>query len=111
MYTCAWEFFIMKTRLIIHYSDGETFTGEWNKYHPFKDLNTKNISSLQIQSSSDKLYTLSSKKKQCSEFYSRQSKDIIAILKRIHRNIWIELEINKFTEDRTVNVINSQSTI
>ena len=93
----------MKTRLIIHYTDGKTFTGEWNKYHPFKDLNTKRISSLQIQT--ENMYTLASKKKQKSEFYSRQGKNHISILKRISRNTWIELKIDKNTEERTVNII------
>lgn len=94
----------MKTRLIIHYADGKTFTGEWNKYHPFKDLNTKPISSLQIQSENNR-YTLSSKRKQSSEFYSRQGEKKISILKSIHRNIWIELNIDKATEERSINVI------
>lgn len=93
-------------RLIIHYADGNTFTGDWGKYSPFKDLNTKQISSLQIQSNKDTYYTLSSKKKQNSEFYSRQGKKEISILKQIHKNIWIELSINKVTEKRNINIIN-----
>lgn len=104
MCTCTWDF-LMKTRLLVHYLDGETFTGIWDKYHPFKDLNTKSISSLQIQSSNDNFYTLSSKKNKKSEFYSRQSTAEISILKMIHRNIWIELSINKVTGKRIINIM------
>jgi hypothetical protein len=99
---CAWDFF-MNTRLLIHYKDGNTFTGEWDTYHPFKDLNTKPISSLQIQSS-DNLYTLSANKKN-SEFYSRSYKDKISILRHVCDNIWIELSINKITEEKNINII------
>lgn len=94
----------MDIRLIIHYSDGHTFTGEWNIYHPFKDLNTELISSLQIQTDNN-LYTLSSKKKQKCNFYSRQAEDYISILKEIYRDVWIELTIDKNTEEKVINVI------
>ena len=108
MRICAWDFF-MKLRLIIHYTDGKTFTGKWNTYHPFKDLNTKQISSLQIQSLNSK-YTLSSKRKQRSEFYSRQGDNSISILKELHRNIWIDLSIDKVTEKRSIRVIKERIT-
>jgi hypothetical protein len=100
--TCAWDFF-MKARLLIHYRDGKTFKGDWDTFHPFKDLNTKPISSLQIQSL-DNLYTLSSNKKN-SEFFSRYYEDRLSIMRHVSKNIWIELSINRFTEEQKINII------
>ena len=98
-------FFIMDIRLIVHYSDGNTFTGDWNLFYDFIKLNSKKISSLQIQTSNENLYTLSSKKKQNSTYWFRKQNDLISILKRLHKNIWIDLSINKNTEEKLINII------
>lgn len=93
----------MKTRLIIHYLDGRTYTGDWNTHYLFRDLNTKPISSLQIQSF-NKLYTLSSKKKD-SQFFSRGSKDHLSILRYLDKYLWIELRVDKNTGESKINII------
>lgn len=96
----------MKTRLIIHYTDGKTFIGDWDNIYRFDTLlNSKAISSLQIQTSNEITYTLSAKKKQKAIFWYRDFENEISILKRISKNIWIELKVNKSTEERSINVI------
>lgn len=100
----------METRCLIHYVDGNTNISEWNTPTSSLDFGHKSISSIQLQTKEKKLYTLSSKKGQNATFWQRdtyEKKEIISrsILKRLARNIWIELNLNLKTAKNTINII------
>lgn len=100
----------MKTRLLIHYLDGKTFTGEWNKIYDFRNLNNKPISSLQIQKDIGKTHTLSSKKKQKNIFWQRdkvKTDRIIcrSVLKRLTKDVWLDLTVDCETGNSKIVVI------
>ena len=100
----------METRCLIHYVNGDTNISEWNASVYFSNFNHKSISSIQLQTKEKKLYTLSSKKGQNATFWQRDSynkKEIISrsILKRLARNIWIDLNLNLKTEEVNIFII------
>ena len=112
MYTCTWDF-LMKTRLLVHYLDGKTFTGRWDYKYDFKKLSNKPISSLQIQRNDLKMYTLSSKRKQSNTFWQRdhiKNKELVArsILKRLNKDIWLDMYINCDTGKRNITIIREE---
>lgn len=84
----------MKTRLIVHYRDGKTYTGNWNSKYNFDNLNYKDISSLQIQDEYKNKYTLSSKRGTKNKYWSESNK-VISIFRNICDNFWIELTLNE----------------
>jgi hypothetical protein len=83
----------MRIRWIIHYLDGKTIISDWEKEIPFYKYWSKDISSIQLQKESGKLYTLSVKKKQSGIFWQRDTEKSRSILKRLHKNIWEELTL------------------
>jgi len=110
MYTCAWDFLIMRTRIIIHYTNGMTYTGEWDESQAFKNLCKDPISSLQIQEENGKLHTLSLKRKQLNAFWQRDHKqgDKLtnrSILRKLSRNVWIDLNLDCITGKRIITII------
>lgn len=99
----------MKIRWIAHYRDGKTYTSDWDSSISFRDLKSKNISSLQLQDENGNLHTLSSKKKQnCS--YWQQDRYINnylfsrSILKRLAGGIWLKLTLD-INGNKQINVI------
>ena len=110
MYACAWDFLIMRTRIIIHYTNVMTYTGEWDESDDFKKLCKEPISSLQIQEEYGKLYTLSLKRKKLNAFWQRdyiQNGKISnrSILRKLSKNIWVDLNLDCITGRRTVIII------
>lgn len=101
----------MNTRLIIHYLDGQTYTSDWNVPVDFTKLNRKSISSLQLQTNSGKLHTLSSKKGKRATFWYRETYDtnnemtLRNILKRLSKSIWVELRLSVKSGERRVQII------
>ena len=100
----------MRTRLIIHYIDGKTFTGDWDVTYCFRNLNERPISSLQIQQSNGVNHTLSSKKKQLNAFWQRD--EIIdfkivtrSIFRRLSNNIWLVLSVQCDSCKRKISII------
>ena len=100
----------MRTRIIIHYINGMTYTGEWDESEDFKNLCKDPISSLQIQEETGKLHTLSLKRKQLNAFWQRdhKQKDKLtnrSILRKLSKNIWVDLNLDCITGRRTVIII------
>lgn len=103
----------METRIIIHYRDGETFTGEWESILLPETMNHKTMSSIQLQTKDGTLYTLSSRPKQNIKFWQRdtyEAKDIIArsILKELAKDTWLELSLCLKTGQPEINVIKEE---
>ena len=96
---CDWGVsFDMKNRLIIHYNDGKTITSDWLASVPFDKSRAKKISSLQLQKEDGKLFTLSGINQPNTAFYYRNSIKngtihARSIMKRLYRNIWLELKL------------------
>lgn len=100
----------MRTRLLIHYLDGKTFSGDMDCRHDFKELSKKPISSLQIQEEAGKMHTLSSKNKKSNTFWQRdyiKSGNIISrsILKKLKKDIWLDMNIDCNNGKREITVI------
>ena len=100
----------MRTRIIIHYVNGTTYTGEWDESEDFKNVCKDQISSLQIQEENGKLHTLSLKRKQLNAFWQRDHKkeDKLtnrSILRKLSKNIWIDLNLNCITGKRIITII------
>ena len=89
----------MRTRLLIHYLDGETFKGKWDRDYDFIELEIKIISSLQIQEEDGNIHTLSSKVKSKGIFWYTSyydKKDNLkyrSIFRKIDDNIWLQLKL------------------
>lgn len=100
----------MRTRLLIHYANGKTFTGEWDKSYDFSTLRKIAISSLQIQQDNSIYHTLSCNKKRLNNFWQKdkvvEGKLINrSILKKLSKNVWLELTINCVDSKRTITII------
>lgn len=100
----------MRTRIIIHYYNGITWTSHWDESQDFKNLCQDPISSLQIQEEYGKLYTLSLKRKKLNAFWQRdyiQNGKISnrSILRKLSKNIWVDLNLDCITGRRTVIII------
>lgn len=101
----------MRTRIIIHYYNGMTWTGDWDKSVDFKTLNYNPISSLQIQEENGKYHTLSLKKRKAFNIFWQR--DIIkkhkiinrSILRKLSKDIWIDLNLNCITGKRKIIII------
>ena len=103
-------FLIMRTRIIIHYYNGMTYTGEWNESQDFKNLCKDPISSLQIQEEDGKIHTLSLKRKKLNAFWQRdyRQQDKLqnrSILRKLSKNVWIDLNLDCITGRRTITII------
>lgn len=110
MYACAWDFLIMKTRILIHYFNGKTFIGDWDISYNLNDLNMSPISSLQIQEESGKYHTLSLKRKQLNAFWQRDliKEDKIlnrSILRKLAKDVWVDLNLDCISGKRRVTII------
>ena len=109
--TCAWDFLFMRTRLLIHYLDGSTFKGTWNKDYDFMELETKVIRSLQLQEEDGKLYTLSSKIKTKGTFwytsYYNEEDNLRyrSIFRKLKENIWLQLKLDTNTGEKEILII------
>jgi len=100
----------METRCIIHYQDGKTYTSDWNHIILPSILSCKTMSSIQLQIKDGDLYTLSGKKNHNVTFCQRDTyeyKDIISrsILKRIAKDIWLELSLCLETGQNKINIL------
>jgi len=100
----------MRTRLILHFFNGNTWTGVWDCIYDLKELFKESLSSLQIQEENGKIHTLSSKRKQTSTFWQRdyiKNKKIYSrsILKKIGEITWVDLNLDCLTGKRTINII------
>ena len=105
-------FLIMRTRILIHYVSGMTWRGEWNETVDFKTINHNNtiISSLEIQEEGGRNHTLSLKRKQLNAFWQRDYRqgDKLqnrSILRKLSKNVWIDLNLDCITGRRTINII------
>lgn len=100
----------MRTRILIHYFNGNTFTGEWDEILDFKTLCENPISSLQIQEEGGKYHTLSLKRKQLDAFRQRDyiKEEVIqnrSILRKLSKNVWVDLNLDCITGRRTIMII------
>lgn len=100
----------MRTRVIIHYYDGVTWTGDWDELVNFKTMNQNPISSLQIQEEGGKNHTLSLKRKQLNAFWQRdftRGDKLISrsILRKLSKDIWLDLNLNCDSGKRRVTII------
>ena len=92
----------MRTRILIHYLNGKTFTSKWDEILDFKSLCKIPISSLQIQEEAGKYHTLSLKKKQLKSFWQRDYRvagkiQNRSILRKLSKNVWLDLNLlNKY---------------
>ena len=103
----------MKTRILIHYTSGKTYTGKWDESQDFKNVCKSQISSLQIQEEGGKNHTLSLKRKQLNAFWQRdtRNKDKLisrSILRKLSKNIWLELQLDCTEGIRTVTIIKEE---
>lgn len=102
----------MRTRILIHYASGMTWRGNWDETVDFKTINHNNtiISSLEIQEEGGRSHTLSLKRKQLNAFWQRDSRhrDKLmerTILRRLSKNIWLELNLDCITGGRRITII------
>jgi hypothetical protein len=103
-------FLIMRTRIIIHYYNGMTWTGDWDESEDFKSLCKDPISSLQIQEEGGKNHTLSIKRKQVRAFWQRDYRiegklQNRSILRKLSKNVWVDLNLDCITGRRTIMII------
>ena len=110
MYACAWDFLIMRTRLLIHYANGKTFTGEWDKSYDFSSLRKTAISSLQIQQDNGIYHTLSCNKKKINNFWQKDQREegkLInrSIFKRLSKKVWLDLTVDCINYKRKITII------
>lgn len=104
------RFLIMRTRIIIHYYNGMTRTGDWNDYEDFKLLCIEPVSSLEIQEENGNKHTLSLKRKHLNAFWQRDKIECDkiltrSILKRLSKDVWIDLTLDCTTGNRTIIII------
>ena len=90
----------MRTRLLIHYLDGSTFKGDWDKDYDFEHLEIKVIRSLQIQEDGGKIHTLSSRYRSkgkfwCISYYNEEDNlRYRSIFRKLEKNIWLQLKLD-----------------